>query len=103
MRKILLGTALALCLSACATGSGSVVTTANVETACGWVQTADIVFKAVAPLSGGKITQAMIDDEMKADQAATVICTPPYPTDAPTALAKLLKIVAQIQTATPAQ
>lgn len=91
-----------IALSGCASsGSSSGVTTANIETACAWVQTADVVFKAVAPLAGGKITAAMITDETTADQAAAVICAPPYPTDLPTALAALLKIVGQIQTNIP--
>lgn len=105
MKKLIALAAVAM-LAACGTPSTSTSstdpTTANIQTACGWVQTADVVFNALAPLSGGKITADMIATEKQADASATVICTPPYPTDVPTALADLLKIVSQIQAATPA-
>jgi hypothetical protein len=101
MKKLYAVAGLAIALASCSTIS-STVTTANVQTACGWVQTADIVFNTLAPLSGGKITADMIATEKKADASATVICTPPYPTDVQTALADLLKIVGRIQTVTPA-
>lgn len=104
MRMLLLA-ASALALSSCSsltgfiTGTNSPVTAANVQTACMWVQTADSVFKAVAPIA--KLSPAIIADEQKAADAAGTPCTPPYPTDLAQALADVMQITQKIQSATP--
>jgi len=98
MKKILaVATACAL-LVACGTvktAVNDVVTPANVTTACSWIQTGDTVFKTASTLSP-KIA-AFAPQEAEADAAATTLCTQPYPTDLAGLLAKLLVIVAQVQ------
>lgn len=103
MKKLFITIGAAILLAACSTtGTSSVVTTANVQTACGWITLADVGFSTANAVSPGSFSPSLVGDVQKAEAAANVICTPPYPTDAATAVADLLKILAQIQTATPA-
>ena len=102
MKKIFALATIAM-LAACATSTSSDDPTAdNIQTACGWITLADVGFSTANAVSPGSFSPSIVSDVQKAEAAANVICTPPYPTDAETAVADLLKILAQIQTATPA-